>query len=148
MRKNYVKPILNSEEFVADFCATACFNITCLVTRYGGIMGGEDFDNDGITGNHNTDGCRKEGNTIIRIDDLGNYKIFEESNDNWDANYAKILTGRKVNGYYVDEQGTVTKEQLIAKDTIVWSTSGTTLRGDWESIHIGIPSVNRTPNHS
>lgn len=148
MRRKYVKPTLISEEFVPnEYAASVCYYIQCEHTdEYAGILGAEDLDGDGITGNHNTDGCRGANNTAIRVDERGNYTIFEESNGHFVGGNAKILSSY---GNGKEVEGSISIENLINGDQLIWKTSGRTWRGEWECIHIGHPVMTgSTPNHS
>ncbi len=152
-KKQYNKPMLISEEFVPQEYVAVCFYIQCAHTDYDyagtleNLRGHEDLDNDGIKGNHNTGGCITFGQTAINVGDNGNYTIFEHANNlTWKGGDATILSGAKTeDGYYIDEEGSITLGDLQSGKTIVWKTTGS----GWECIHVGAAVMTGSnPSHS
>ncbi|MBE6272578.1 MAG: hypothetical protein E7097_01635 [Bacteroides sp.] len=69
-KRNYVKPLLNSEEFVPQEYIAVCYQLEC---DYRGYVNGD---------YHSSGGCGNPENQVIRVDENGNIiNIYEKPND-------------------------------------------------------------------
>lgn len=141
MRKNYVKPALISEEFLASEYIAACYWLICNTEKSNTI---EDNLNNSPWGGHDNDYCGAVGNTAININpETGQLISAEEINSPY---------GNLGMTFYTDEtyQTQIPNDHDLRNKNLFWITKGLSLTG-WQVYHhtgeIEFTDSNR-PNHS